>query len=240
MALFISAVLLAAAVQNCGKLTLLNRKVQYLLVLLAAVLPVILKSQAENTSLLEFRKLMGNAATLNELCAMVIIQEFVNIILGFSLLQEDKTKRSGKWFSQFAGKIKYLAFLPSILFFYGAWYLQMYLFNRFTGYSFENLTWLMMLTLPTGALIIMESMRLLYRDHTRRILAVMHLEYILIITAIFLPVAADAKLVHRDANFDFRQSVILLLLFGAVAAVFTIIFYIKKSKKRSDLPSQHF
>lgn len=232
MPLFISAVLLAAVLQNCGKLSLLKRRFGFILAAVLAILPFILAEKAANTSLREFQQMMSDPATLNELCALVIIQEFANIILGFSLLGEKPETLPEKGFRKVAHYLKFPAFFPSILLFYSVWYGQMYLFNHFPGYSFSTLTWVTALIFSAGALLLMELMRLLRRNHTRRILTVMHLEYLLVVPAIFLPVAANAKLIPGNENFDFRQPALLLIFFSAAVIVCTVVFYILKQKKK--------
>ena len=50
MPLFISAVLLAAVLQNCGKLSLLKRRFGFILAAVLAILPFILAEKAANKS----------------------------------------------------------------------------------------------------------------------------------------------------------------------------------------------
>lgn len=232
MPVFISAVLMAAALQNCCKLSLLKRPVQYVLLLLLALLPLLLAPAAAKASMLEFRTMLSRAETLNELCGLVIIQELANIILAFSLLGEEPGKRTGSWYVKVGHYLKFTAFLPSILLFYGVWYLQMYLFNTFVEYSFDIITVALAVLLPLSGLLAMELMRFIFRDRSRRILAVMHLEYLLLIPAIFLPVAATAGFIDTGECFDFRQPAELLLWFVILLSVATTVFYLLKYKRK--------
>jgi len=199
-------------------------------VIMLMLLPFFFARAAADTSMLEFQTALSNADTLNELCGLVIIQEFINIILAFSLLGGEAAKKPESVYQRIAHYLKFLAFMPSILLFYGVWYCQMFLYNKLVEYTFEQLAWATAAVLPVAALLIMETMRLIFRERSRRILAVMHWEYLLVVLAVFLPVAAEAKLVSAGENFDFLQPLLLLVLSALIARGWTLFFYILKKK----------
>ena len=112
---------------------------------------------------------------------------------------------------------KYLVFLPSVLLPAGALYLQMYLFNALPGLEFRTLTWLLAAGMTLTAVVIPEGIRLLRRDPEARLLTVLHAEYFLVLPAVFLPVAANARLVPGDnAGFPADSLTALAALTGFV------------------------
>jgi len=193
---------------------------------------LLLSRSAAEMSFPEFQRKLSDINTLNELCALVIIQEFSGIILGFSILAEDREKVSGKWYRTAAYLLKFTAFLPSVLLIYAIGYWLMFWYNNLVEYPFDTLKWFSVLIVPAAAAVIMESMRLIFREHIRRITAVMYLEYLLVILAIFLPVASGAKLIESGENFDLRASLQLFSAFTAVVSVFTACFYIIKKYRK--------
>ncbi len=233
MPVFITAVLAAAAIQSCCKLTLLGRMVQYLFLVLLIVMVFITSDMAASASLLEFRRMLCDACTLNELCGLVIIQEFANIIFGFSLLGSDGVpeKLSHKIFYG----LKFLTFIPSILLFYGVWYSQMYLFNTLVEYSFADLTLAAAIIWPVASLAVMELIRLFFRKRDLRILVVMHLEFLLVVPAVFLPVAAGAELISAPEEKFPSDTLVTLAILVATVLVNTVIFTIYNNKHRKGL-----
>jgi len=150
----------------------------------------------------------------------VVIQELFTLVAGFSLLDDrnrsDLPKRG--WRSCLR-RLKYLVFLPSALLPAGVLYLQMYLFNALPGIKFRTLTWLLAGGIPLLSILVPELFRLLRGEFEERILLVLHAEYFLVLPAIFLPVAANARLMPAE-NEGFPMDSLLVL---AGLAVFTIV-----------------
>ncbi len=233
MTLFITAVLILAAVQSFCKFSLIPRRWELPLVLFLAGLPFCFEERIASSSLQELNTVLSSPETLSNWCALVVIQELISLVAGFSLLagrgEEDK-KRSG-W-RKYIGVWKYLVFFPSLLLPTGALYLQMYLFNRLVNWDFNRISWVLAAALPLALVITAELFRLFYRNIERRILAVMHLEYFLLLPAIFLPVAATAELIPDTAGGTLSpDSWFLILLLLAFEIVTTLIFYIYRRKK---------
>lgn len=220
MIVFITAVLIMASVQSFSKLSLLNRRWELLPAVLLFPLPFLFESAVAKTSMQSLNTELSNAATLENWCALVVIQELFTLAAGFSLL--DDTRRSDlpkRGFRLYLRYLKYLVFLPSVLLPAGVLYLQMYLFNALPGMKFRTLTWLLAAGIPLLAVLIPELLRLLKRDPESRILLVLHAEYFLVLPAIFLPVAANAHLAPGGDN-SFPADSLLVL---AALAVFTSI-----------------
>ena len=111
----------------------------------------------------------------------------------------------------------------------------MYLFNRWPQLEFHALTMLTAGGMTGAVLLVIAGMKFIFRKETQRILNVLHFEYVLLLTAIFLPVAAHAKLIPSGETFDFREPLLLFLAFAAVVIMFTVIFYIAKNRKKGKL-----
>ena len=220
MIVFITAVLIMASVQSFGKLSLLSRKWELLLAALLFPLPFLFESRIAQTSMQTLNSDLSSASTLENWCALVVIQELFTLAAGFSLLDDsgrtDLPKQGPRYYLRY---LKYLVFLPSLLLPAGVLYLQMYLFNSLPGMKFRTLTWLLAAGIPLLAVLIPELLRLLKRDPESRILLVLHAEYFLVLPAIFLPVAANAHLAPGGDN-SFPADSLLVL---AALAVFTLI-----------------
>ena len=220
MIVFITAVLVMAALQSFSKLALLPRRWELLLAAVLLPLPFLFEGTIARTSMQTLNGDLSNAATLENWCALVVIQELFTLVAGFSLLDDrnrsDLPKRG--WRSCLR-RLKYLVFLPSALLPAGVLYLQMYLFNALPGIKFRTLTWLLAGGIPLLSILVPELFRLLRGEFEERILLVLHAEYFLVLPAIFLPVAANARLMPAE-NEGFPMDSLLVL---AGLAVFTIV-----------------
>ena len=227
MTLFIILVLFLAAVQSICKLALLPRKWCYGTAALLVPLPFCFESAIAASSMRQVTGILSSAATLENLCALVVIQELFSLTAGFSLLSDISYGRpSASLWRKILHCCKYPVFLPSVLFPAGVLYFQMYLFNRFPGLDFRHLSIMTCLALAAAVVLVTEGLRLFRRDRDRRLLTVLHLEFFLVFPAVFLPVAASAELVGSDGfTFPFDA---LLLISGSAAAVLaaTAGFYI--------------
>ncbi|MBS1370965.1 MAG: hypothetical protein HPZ91_13515 [Lentisphaeria bacterium] len=230
MTLFISAVLAAAAFQSFCKLALLPRRWEFLTALLLIPLPFFFEERIARTSLAALTESLSSAAALENWCALVVIQELFTLMAGFSLLSEyESAERVKPW--------KYAVFIPSALLPAGALYLQMRLFNEFPNFEFRTITWSLATALPLGGIAVSELTRLLRRDREARILSVLHVEWILILGAVFLPVAANARLIPPAGEENNFES---LYVFGvlAIPVILSTIFftiYLNYKRKKSHV-----
>ena len=239
MTVFITFVLAMAAFQSFSKLSLLPRKWELPLAAGLFALPFLFESRIARTSMLTLNSDLSSASVLENWCALVVIQELFTLTVGFSLLDDlagnGKPKPAGFW--------KYLVFLPSVLLPAGVLYLQMYLFNILPGVKFRTLTWLLAAGLLLAVFLIPEMIRLLRRDPEERILTVLHAEYFLVLPAIFLPVAANARLMPGDDDcFPLDSLLLLSVLAGFVflSGIGCQIFetYKRNRRKKKKCPLQ--
>ena len=228
MTLFLTAVLAAAAIQSFCKLALLPRRWELLAAALLLPLPFLFEQRLAQTSLAAVTASLSGAATLENWCALVVIQELFSLLAGFSLLSEYESGegRLRRW--------KFAAFLPSALLPAGALYLQMRLFNGLPGMEFRHITWILAAALPAAGIAAAELVRLLRRERESRILFTLHAEWILLLGAVFLPVAATARLIPAANEENGLET---LAVFGLLAVpillsmiVFTICFNYKRKK----------
>lgn len=227
MMLFLSAVLVAAAFLSFSKLALLPRRWEFLTAALLVPLPFLFEERVARTSLAAVTASLSGAEALENWCALVVIQELFSLIAGFSLLAAyESGERIKIW--------KFAAFLPSALLPMGAVYLQMRLFNAYPGVEFRPITWALAAALPAAGIAASELVRLLRRERESRILFVLHGEWILLLGAVFLPVAATARLIPATGGENLLEP---LALFGLLAIpvllsmiVFTICFNYKRKK----------
>ena len=237
MTVFITTILVLAFFHSCGKLSLVKWYWGLAAALAAGILPLIFAGRIANSSMLELNRVITDPAVLNNWCALIVIQELLCLVAGFSLLRaragekEKSLSAIGIWLK----RLRYAVFLPSLLFPAGVFYFQMYLFNRWPQFEFNVLTGIIAGGMMAAVLLVIAGMKLIFRKETQRILNVLHFEYVLLLTAIFLPVAAHAKLIPSGETFDFREPLLLFLAFAAVVIMFTVIFYIAKNRKKGKL-----
>lgn len=213
MIVFITVVLVMAVFQSFCKMALLRRVWEFVLAAALFPLPFLFESRLAGTSMQTLNGDLSGASALENWCALVVIQELFTLTVGFSLLEERAEKGKLKPVTYW----KYLVFLPSILLPAGALYLQMYLFNALPGIEFRSLTWLLAAGTTLTAVLIPEAIRFLRRDPEARILTVLHAEYFLVFPAVFLPVAASARLIPGEsAGFPADSLAVLAALTGFV------------------------
>ena len=227
MTLFIIVILAAALIESMLRLSLVPRFWNWLVFLLAAPLPLLFRQRIGSASLAELNRFLSSAENLESWCALVVIQELLVLLIGSALLKEyvlgEKLKR---W--------KFAALLPSVLLPVGILYAEVLLFNHFVFVEFRTLA----ILLAIGVVVVGggggELLRLIFRDRFDRVRAVMNFEWILLLLAIFLPVAASGRLA-QDApssvvSFDFVVIGVLVLIVGIVMAIFTVIGKYKERK----------
>ena len=236
MTIFIISVLPLAAVQSLCKLALLPRKQCYGTAALLLPLPFCFESAIAASSMRQVTAILSSASTLENVCALVVIQELFSLAAGFSLLADLSCgPRTASPRRKILRGVKFAVFLPSLLFPAGILYFQMYLFNRFPGLGFRTLSVTTCLILASAVVLITEGLRIFRRSRDRRLLTVLHLEFFLVFPAVFLPVAASAELVG-DGGFSLPADA-LWLMSGFAAAVlaatagFYISFKIKQHRK---------
>ena len=237
MTIYIITVLALACYQSFCKLSLLSWRWILLAALLCGCLPFWFEERIANSSMLELNQVLTDPGILNNWCAIIVIQELITLIAGFSLLADraEDTLSAKNIIRKYLKKLKYVIFLPSVLLPAGILYFQMYLFNHYLQKDFRALTYLTVLSVLVALTVVSFGTKLLYRKMEKRVLTVLHAEYILLLPAIFLPVAAHAKLMPSDEVFDLRNPLLLISGFAAVIIIFTAIFYITKNRKKGKL-----
>ena len=194
MIVFITTVLVLAAVQSFCKLALPPRKWEFAAAFLLAPLPLLFEKRIAGLSLKALDAGLTAAATLENWCAVVVIQELFTLVVGFSLLADFAERRPRRW--------KTAVLLPSLLLPAGVFYGQVRLFNAFPTADFRTLSWIMTAAVPLAVVLPTELIRLCRRNLESRILAALHAEYLLLVPAIFLPVAARARLMPEIVTAD--------------------------------------
>lgn len=226
MTMFITAVLAAAGFQSFCKLALLPRRRELLVAALLVPLPFFFEGRIARTSLVALEASLSGAEALKNWCALVVIQELFTLTAGFSLLAEfESDDRVKPW--------KYAVFLPSALLPAGAFYLQTRLFNALPGFEFRTITCWLAAGLPAAGIAAAELVRLLRRDRESRILAVLHVEWVLILGAVFLPVAAVAELIPGgESGVSGLESLLVLGALAVPVILSALGFYLWSQFKR--------
>ena len=216
MQLFIAIILAAAAFQSVARMALLPRKWTLLLALLAAAVPPLSQRQLTETSMAEALSAFESVEYLQNRCVLIVVQELLAIIFGFSLM-ENHTEGSH------AAKWKYAAFLPSALVPSAVQYLQMWCFNHFLVIPFQQITLALCIALPVMVLIIGELLRRAIPQDTL-ILKLFSMEWILLLLAMFVPLAATAGFVAAPITADDVRLLPLLWLFIPVLSSAVVIY----------------
>lgn len=237
MTLFIIAVLLLAAVQSLCKLALLPRRWCCGTAALLLPLPFCFESAIAASNMRQVTAVLSSAATLENICALVVIQELFSLTAGFSLLSDlSYGAPAASPLRKIVHGVKFAVFLPSLLFPTGILYFQMYLFNRFPGLGFRLLSGTTCLILALAAALTTEGLRFFRPSRERRLLTVLQLEYFLVFPAVFLPVAASAELAG-DGGFAIPLDAFRLMsgTAAAVLAATAVCYIFFKSKLRRKI-----
>ena len=216
MQLFIAIILAAAAFQSVARMALLPRKWTLFLALLVVTVPPLSQRQLTETSMAEMLSAFESVEYLQNRCVLIVIQELLVIIFGFSLM-ENHTEGSH------AAKWKYAAFLPSMLVPSAVQYLQMWCFNHFLDIPFQRITLALCIALPVMVLIIGELLRRAIPQDTL-ILKLFSMEWILLLLAMFVPLAATAGFVAAPITADDVRLLPLLWLFIPVLFSAVVIY----------------
>ena len=172
MELLVIAVLAGAALQSILKLALLPLRWRIPLCAVA-VLP----------ALIWHDRLPGSSELLATLCLGVVLQELLTLVVGWKLLDEKQQK---SWRS--------VVLLPSILLIPGSFYLEIFCFNYLVGWNF-GLTAALLAAVGAAVLLggsVLARKLLPRRDD--RIGALLGAEYLLLLGAVFLPVALECRI----------------------------------------------
>ncbi len=224
MQLFIAIILAAAAFQSVARMALLPRKWTLLLALLVVAVPPLSQRQLTETSMAEALSAFESVEYLQNRCVLIVVQELLAIIFGFSLMENHtEGSRAAKW--------KYAAFLPSALVPSAVQYLQMWCFNHFLDIPFQRITLALCVALPVMVLIIGELLRRAV-PQDMLILKLFSMEWILLLLAMFVPLAATAGFVAAPITANDVRLLPLLWLFIPVlfSAVVIYMYRIIKGK----------
>lgn len=234
MSIYITTVLILAGLQSFCKLALIPRKWELLTALMVFGLPFCFEERIARTNLPQMVEALSAPATLTNWCALVVIQELLAMVAGGALLAELQAEKNKlpQW-KKYLSYWKYFAFLPSLLLPTGEIYLQMYLFNTLVDWKFSQITLLVAIMLPLILLLVSESLRFILRTQEKRILGVVHGEYLLLLPAIFLPVAANAKFIPASNEILPQDALYLLLGFAVFESITITIFYFLRRARRN-------
>ena len=217
MQLFIAIILAAAAFQSMARMALLPRKWTLLLAVLVAAVPPLSQRHLTELSMADMKTAFESVEYLQNRCVLVVIQELLAILSGFSLLEDHMNgTRLAPW--------KYMAFLPSALLPSAVQYLQMRCFNHFLDTPFRTITWTLSAVLFVTVLLVGELLRHAIQQDTL-ILKLFSMEWILLLLAMFVPLAATAGFVAAPITDGVRLLPLLWLFIPVLLSAVVIYMY---------------
>ena len=190
MWLFILLILFGAYLQTIIKLSIFNKIFRWGSVLLLTLPVLFMYSKAAQTNLKDFNFLMSNLNTLNTICVLVIVQEALVLIFGSILLRRYYLgKKLHFWY--------YAVLLPSSLFPISSFMGIVYLFNTYSGMSFQAIAiWFILgISIITGGLA--ELISWLNKDQEQLIQWAALTSLVQIFIAMFLPVILGGQISKR-------------------------------------------
>ncbi len=217
---FILLILFGAWLQTIIKLTIMNRFFRWCSLLIFMLPMIFMYSQAVRINLKDFSFLMNNINVLNSICVLVIIQEAIALVLGTALLRRYYLgKKIQFWY--------YSSLLPSSLFPAFCVVGMVYLFNTYSGMSFQVITFWFGLGIFTVSGSLAELLSLFIKDNEKLILRAVLLSLIQVFTAMFLPVVLSGEYSGGNyINFNINMIAGMIFLF-MLTAVFTILAYFR-------------
>ena len=231
MNFFILVILFAAWLQSMLKLTLVPRIYRWGILILS-VLPVFFfRERLASSSFQSIGEFLSDPVNLRDFCALVVIQELLALLLGFSLLKNRELGRPNPFW-------KYAALLPSILLPAGAMYAEAIAFNTLIRYDFDAIMWGTAFLLVAAGALACELLPLLIGHGTMvKITAALNATWILVLLAVFLPAAAEGEFSAQagsGAQWEpLRDFCILGILGGCVIFSGGAIHFYRKYKEKS-------
>lgn len=183
MELLVIAVLAGAALQSVLKLALLPLRWRIPLCAVAVLPALIWHDRLATFNYQRMLEQLGSSELLATLCLGVVLQELLTLVVGWKLLDEEEQK---SWRS--------VVLLPSILLIPGSFYLEIFCFNYLVGWNF-GLTAALLAAVGAAVLLggsVLARKLLPRRDD--RIGALLGAEYLLLLGAVFLPVALECRI----------------------------------------------
>ena len=183
MELLVIAVLAGAALQSILKLALLPLRWRIPLCAVAVLPALIWRDRLAAFNYQRMLQQLGSSELLATLCLGVVLQELLTLVVGWKLLDEEEQK---SWRS--------VVLLPSILLIPGSFYLEIFCFNYLVGWNF-GLTAALLAAVGAAVLLggsVLARKLLPRRDD--RIGALLGAEYLLLLGAVFLPVALECRI----------------------------------------------
>lgn len=185
MELLVIAVLAGAALQSILKLALLPLRWRIPLCAVAVLPALIWHDRLAAFNYQRMLQQLGSSELLATLCLGVVLQELLTLVVGWKLLDEEAAKRC-RW--------RFVALLPSLLLIPGSFYLEIFCFNYLVGWNF-GLTAALLAAVGAAVLLggsVLARKLLPRRDD--RIGALLGAEYLLLLGAVFLPVALECRI----------------------------------------------
>lgn len=221
MEYFILMILAAASLQSAIKLSLLPRIFRYAVPALAVTPLFVMQKRIAALNMQHISTYLNDGNNLVDLCTLVVIQEFLALGVGISLLREVELGEKRHYW-------KYAALLPSLLMPAAALYLQATAFNYLTRHSFTALTFWMAggYTLLIAATA--EITAVVRKTRLERIASALNASGLLLMLAVFLPVVATCRISNVQSTAVSMRD--LLIIATAVASVLftTVISYLIK------------
>lgn len=230
MVLFVLLILIAAVAQSVVKLSLLHRFFRIAIPLLLLPLPFILQEPLRHCNLQLFERLLQSGENLRNLCVILVVQEIYSLLAGGALLANLENRRKIRIY-------QYLALAPSLLVPAGMVLLQMTLFNRFLEADFQRLSSLV----AFGSFAVLAGGSELFArycpDEIKRRTAALNGSWLLLILAVFLPVAIDGQLTETTFEVMAAGDLLPIAALAAIVLASTLIHLaIRKWKdKKQDL-----
>ena len=215
-------ILVTASLQSAVKLTLLPRLLR-LAVVMVAVMPVFfLEKRVASLNLQDITAYLNDSGNLSDLCALVVVQELLSLIIGISLVSEIELGVKRHYW-------KYAVLAPSLLMPVGVLYFQALGFNYLVRYDFTTLTWAVAGSYAVLILGLAELAGVGRADRFRRTSRALNASWLLLMLAVFLPVVATCRISGVESVLASWQDVVVFaLLAGAVFLSAAISYVIKR------------
>lgn len=228
--IFILMILFAAWLQSMLKLTLVPRIYRWGILILS-VLPVFFfRERLASSSFQSIGAFLAAPAHLRDFCALIVIQELLALLLGFSLLKNRELGRPNRFW-------KYAALLPSVLLPAGAMYAEAIAFNTLIRCDFDVIMWGTALCFAAAGALACELLPFFTgRGVLAQTGAALNATWILVLLAVFLPAAAEGRFSSQaglDAQWDpLRDICILMILAGCIFLSGAAIHFYRKYKEK--------
>lgn len=193
MGIFIALLLVSAWIQSMWKLTFYPRLLRLAVLGGLSLFIIFASERLSGYNLHDIAVLLESKERLDTLCALVVMQEFVALFFGLTLLHAVELGERAKWWM-------FGALLPSFLLLPGGAYLLIFVFNNTVDADFASTARFTALGVFLSGALLSELFGLWRKRRIDRAGSALSATVLLLLLAVFLPIIGAEKIFYVETE----------------------------------------